>query len=259
MFCYIFLGSNLWYSNNDRSFSFALLPDLALKKILKLIDCHQLLNCRLICSHWNLIIEDSAELIRSIRFPIWHVKPFLELPIVKKGKLRSILLRNTSPLEPEYKSQFIEAIERNSNIEDICFMFDIGSLPDQQRQPELLKLVLENCGNLRELSFMTNRDDSIDYQESLHFFRESTISQAQIRAANKIAHISVCVSEFQQSDANGLIELLMKLPKLKVIKLYGSRDFEQPYFTILRGVCRYLNQYGATSNLKVSLVFMLIC
>lgn len=101
-----------------------ILPDIVIKHILTNISdqlnlVYTLLNCREVCVKWNQIIENTAELMFKIPFVIWHPKPFFDLPIVQRQKVRSIVIKN--PLSLEYLPRFTDLF---NVLESVKFDFE---------------------------------------------------------------------------------------------------------------------------------------
>lgn len=63
----------------------------------------------------------------------------------------------------------------------------------------------------------------------------------------------VNVNGFMMEVANGLAEMLLKLPKLKEIELIGYSGSVYYCSTILTGICEYIKNYESALQLKVSL------
>lgn len=228
--------------------SFRHLPNKVVKEIFRQIpDQSTLLDARLVCVHWNLLIENTSELMKKITFPIWHIKPFLDLDIVKRKKVKSIKFMNPLRLYPGYdREKFIDLI--TDTIEKVEFAYVDPSLP---YQAELFKLVLENCGRLEELtlSYATRRR-----LNSLETILQSNIPTIKIAAVNILCVISLYVGNYKEEDVAGLADLLLQLPNLKEIKISGLRRTEKAEIIcgILAGLCEYIKNYDTKLHLKVS-------
>lgn len=131
------------------------LPDIVVQEILKKFPnwrsetestTKTMLICRLVCMQWNAIIEDTTELMKKITLPVWDPVSFLKLPLVQKGKIKSIIFRNSFPINKD-ASKLIEVI--SNIVERVEFAFKDPSAKEQQR--ELFVLILQKCNRIREL------------------------------------------------------------------------------------------------------------
>lgn len=218
------------------------LPDVAVRKIFQYITYPRstILACRLVCTQWNRVIENTCALMRRITFPIWHPKQFLELESVKTGKVRSISFPNCSPLEQKYTSDFTNAISNTNLIEEVSFAFEDSN---SQQQSELFVLILEKCRHLEKLG--------IDTRHSC-FFRDFKGLEFNFASANQIKNVCIsCLSEFTLEDGEGFTKLILQLPKLEKLTLDGSCNFSAQNKTYLDGICEYLAKYDKVLQLKV--------
>lgn len=182
--------------------------------------------------------------MRNITFPIWHPKPFLDLPIVQRGKVRSICFKNCTVLETdEITQRFFEAIQ--CSVEKVQFTFEV--LENSLLHNQLFKLVLEKCTRLQELIVQIN----IKNYQLVNFhhgvFRGINPS-TNVAAGNKIKVLSVDMNGVGEEDAKGLAELLLKLPRLREISFAGTG---WGYAKVFKGLCDYLKKYDKAMHLKV--------
>lgn len=228
---------------------FSILPNVAVKEILKLIqDQHTLLNCRVVCVEWNHIIQGTSELIKNIIFPVWHLKPFLDLQIVKNGKMRSISFKDSFRLDPTYINSFINAI--SNTVEKVVFEFQNVSL---ENRSELFILILEHRANLQELNVIERYSFNDDEESPGLFVNTGAAASAinTIAAINNICIFSVSKCDFTEEPV-GLMELLCKLPELKQIRIDCGDMSRESFIRITEGLNRYLGIYENVLHLNVS-------
>lgn len=65
------------------------------------------------------------------------------------------------------------------------------------------------------------------------------MSEIGIPAVDKINYVSIFVGKFSIIEDPELIELLLKLPKLKGINLYGYNESQDICAIIARGLCEF--------------------
>lgn len=225
-------------------------PEVIVRYMLtKITDQQTILNCRLISPIWNGIIENSREEMKKITFPISDIKGFLDLPIAKKGKVKSISLKNTSLRNSEYLDNFMDLI--GSTIEKVAFAFLVE---DSYKQPELFKLIIGKCTNLEEVIVKVNKlcmgPEEPVVEVPLAVFDGFT-SEDNIASRDKIKHVSVETNYLTAEAAEGLAQFLLQLPKLKTIKLNGRYTYSA--LRIYTGIVEHIKKYEDQLHLKVGI------
>lgn len=257
----------LYLAPDLMSLNFGFLPDVAVREVLKNIpsntkfDQEILLNSRLVCVQWNEIIKSTSQLMMKIAFPIRDVFKFLDLEIVKDGKVKSIIFKNVLPLKSEFLDSFIEAI--SNTVEKVQFTFQDDS--ERVEQIEFFQLILAKCTNIQELIVGENPEpfgvEESDSESNVEWFRDPNglfrgfTAATQISARNKITKISVDINGAQcsEKEVTGLSNLLLQLPNLKEIEIFGVYD-SWDEISVFSGLYEYLKKFGTTLKLKVSSV-----
>lgn len=212
---------------------FCSFPDLPVKNILKFTKENKtLLNSRLVCTQWNNIIQDTSELMSRIVFYVSNLQEFVELPTVKEGKVKSIVIKTSAP--SEHIDIFVASI--SSSVENVTFTLKAEKLSS------ILKLVLETCSNLKVLRL---------YECSgVDGLSANVIKATKIRAATKINILSINVIGFKVCDVPGISTLIGKLPVLKELEFIGHCDIAMASAIIL-ALNAYLKK-KSTGALKVT-------
>lgn len=168
----------------------------------------------------NRTIEDITELMKRITFRVWKPYPFLEhLPIVTQAKVKSIFFKNTFSSKEILK--LTSAI--GQTVEKVEFALNDESSKVPQRQ--LFVLILQECTNLRELiinsereqeqkrpAFLSQSAEKIGFMANIEYTVHTTAME--LPRINTIRSVSAYMECFQKRDVNGLVQVLLLLPKL---------------------------------------------
>lgn len=234
-----FIKSNLPY-----------LPDVVVKLMLSYLPdwptSQEILNSRLVCVQWNQLIEDTSKLMKKITIPIWHPKPFLDLPIIKTGKAKSINFKDSFPFK--YLGEIINH-RIGCTIEKVQFAFEEPYAIDSQQ--EIFVTILRYFTNIRELII---GDSHTAPQRFLAKPLPATLLYSGgllWNAASTIKHVKVYMNSFGLGEANGLVQILLLLPKLEKITLVCINSYGEYFSTILTGLSNYMEMHQSNLYLKV--------
>lgn len=232
----IFVGPNCADQAFNNQSATCILPELVIKEILKNVsDQETMMQCRLVCKQWNNMIVDNSELMRKITFPVWsNLTKFLNLDIVKKRKVRSICFKDS--LVQHFKiDEFMDAIK--DTVEKVVFDLE-ETARSAEDQRDLFLTIIKECTCLQEIKI----EFSVMGNNMLGLINTKT----KMASAMQLKIITVDLFEIDIASAKGFSKLLLKLPNLEEINLYGYADI-----IILNGIAEYLKKFKKTLKLKV--------
>lgn len=195
--------------------------------------------------------------MKKIKFPIRHPKPFLDLEIVKNGKVKWVSFR--IPLqesdEHEYTQQLLDLL--STTVEKVEFAYEgVGSpitslvRAELKKQLDFFKLILERFTNVQELNFkICSKDWFLDGKRPAPM---PMPAQTSIPALNKITRISVEHKDvFSDPHVVVLFTMLMtNVPNLEELQLIGKCASSDAYIRIIKALSAYMKKYPG--QLKVS-------
>lgn len=219
-------------------------PEHVLKMLLtNVADMEGMLICRHVCMEWQQVIEDTPQLMRKIIFPVWHPKPFLDLEVVRRKKVRAISFKNALDLKCKYIEAFAAYI--SNNVEEVHLDFDTQLV--NVYQSHLFKFVLEKCKKLEVLKFKSKYYEEYVLQKMFNKIEPEIVIPCQ----QKLRCFVMNATKFTFENARQLSSLLARFPFLEEINAEGCLVADAT-LQLLIGIQNYIKKYASSLKLKVS-------